>query len=114
MVHFTTNIFSIFCLRKLKKMQDCVSAFSKALNLHCTKAFCEGYVISKTKVKQNLLQVVIYFLKSAFGAISWELNKKRSKNQYDTILKSKSHLLSIQIFYLSFSVEFSSKNIKMF
>ena len=41
-------------------MQDYVSAYSKALNLHWTKAFGEACVISKTKVKQNLLVVVVF------------------------------------------------------
>ena len=39
-------------------MQGCVSAYSEALKLHWTKAFGEGGVTSKTKVKQNLLVVV--------------------------------------------------------
>ena len=57
LVHFPINVFSICCTLKLKKRQDCISAYSKALNLHWTKAFSEGYVISKTKIKQNLLVV---------------------------------------------------------
>ena len=44
LVHFASNIFSIFCTQKMKKMQDCISAYSKALNLHWTKAFSEGLV----------------------------------------------------------------------
>ena len=47
---------------KLEKDAISVSSYSKALNLHWTKAFGEGYIISKTKVKQNLLVVVIDYL----------------------------------------------------
>ena len=62
LVHFANDIFSTFCKLKFKKMQDRISSYSKALNLHWTKAFGEGNDISKTNVKQNLLLVVIdYF-----------------------------------------------------
>ena len=44
-------------------MQDCVSAHSKALDLNLTKAFSGPYIISKTKVKHNLLLVVIDYFK---------------------------------------------------
>ena len=47
----------------MKNIQDCVSEDSKALNSHCTKAFGEGYVISKTKVKQNFLVLVNDYFK---------------------------------------------------
>ena len=62
LVHFAINIFRIFCTLKLNKMQDYVAEYLKAFNLHLTKALGEGYVISKTKVKRNLLLAVIdYF-----------------------------------------------------
>ena len=61
--HFAIIVFSISCTPKSKKMLDCVSAYSKALNLHWTKAFGEGCVKSKTKVKQNLFVVVIDYYK---------------------------------------------------
>ena len=70
LVHFAINIFSICFTLKLKKMQNCVFAYLKALNLHWTKAFDEGYIISITKVKQNLLvKVVNDYFKNALGAI---------------------------------------------
>ena len=46
LVDFAINIFSICCTPKLKKMQNCVAAFSKALSLDWTKIFSEGYVMS--------------------------------------------------------------------
>ena len=61
--HFPINIFGFFRTPKLKNIQDCVSEDSKALNSHCTKAFGEGYVISKTKVKQNFLVLVNDYFK---------------------------------------------------
>ena len=45
-------------------MQHCVSAFSKAVNSQLNKAFVEGYIISKSKVKRNLLVVVIDYFKN--------------------------------------------------
>ena len=56
-------------------MQDYVS---KALNLCWTKAFVEGYVII-TKLKQNLLLVVMITLKKCIWKNS-KRNKKRGLN----------------------------------
>ena len=65
---------------KIKKY--CVSAYSKAFNLHWTKAFGECYVISKTKVKQNFLVVVVidYFKKAHLEQFQEKL-KKRCPNE---------------------------------
>ena len=51
---------------KSKKVRDCVFAYSEALNLHFTKVFGEGYVLSITKVKQNLLLIVNYFFNKMY------------------------------------------------
>ena len=67
-------------------MQDCVSAYSKAFNLHWITAFGEGYVISKTKVKWNLLVVVIDYFKKYTLSNSEREKKGSPKKQYDTIL----------------------------
>ena len=57
-------------------MQDCVSAYSKTLNLHWTKAFGEGYIISKAEVKTKLVNGSNQLLeKSAFIAILREIKK---------------------------------------
>ena len=75
LVHFAITILAFVVHQNQKKMQDCVSAYSKALNLHWTKKFGEGYVISKTKLKQNLLPVEIdYLIKVHFKLL---LEKKR-------------------------------------
>ena len=34
LVNFAINIVSICCTPKWKKIQDCISAYSKAINLH--------------------------------------------------------------------------------
>ena len=52
-----------------------------------TKAFSKGYVISKTKVKQNFLLLVIdCFKKSTLEAILRKVKKGCPKNKYDIIL----------------------------
>ena len=66
-------------------MQDCVSAYSKALNSHWNKAFVEGYVISKSKVKQNFLVLKLITLKTCIKSNS-KRNKRCPKKQNDTIL----------------------------
>ena len=87
-------------------MLDCVSAYSKALNLHWTKAFGEGCVKSKTKVKQNLFVVVIDYYKKLHLKQFQEKKKECPKKVYDTIL-SKSHLLSTQTSYNIFYYEYA-------
>ena len=52
------DIFSICCKPGSKKMGDCVQAYSEALVLQWTKAFGEGYVLTKTSVKKSLLKIV--------------------------------------------------------
>ena len=50
------------------------------------EAFVGGYVISKSRVKQNLLEVIDYF-KYVHLEQFWEKSKKKvSTIQYDTIL----------------------------
>ena len=56
-------------------MQDCISAYSEALNLQWTKAFGEGYV-SKTQVKRNLLTVVNDYFNKVY-AEQFQKNQKR-------------------------------------
>ena len=47
-------------------MQNCVHAYSEALILKWTKAFGEGYVLTKKQVKQNLLTVVNDYYKKVY------------------------------------------------
>ena len=55
LIHFAINIFSIYCTPKSKKGARLCYCISKAFNLNLNKAFGEGYVISKIKVKPNLI-----------------------------------------------------------
>ena len=53
----------------------------KILIAKWTKALGEGYVISKSKVKQNYLIVVIDYLKKSIWSNSKRNQKKGPKNQ---------------------------------
>ena len=52
LVNFAINIVSICCTSKSKKIHDCISAYSKAINLHELEHFILEHVISKIKIKQ--------------------------------------------------------------
>ena len=81
-------------------MQDCVSAYLKALNLHWTKSFGEGYVILKSKVKQNLLVVEIDYFKKCI----WN-NFEKKKVSQETI----SYYFNKRVNYICYQVKFIIK-----
>ena len=60
--HFAIKIFSICCTPISKKVQDCVSACSKALTLHWNKAFGKEPVFSHV--------IVIYKYQDTFLSFS--------------------------------------------